>query len=262
MKVMWRSAAMLSLLNRARAAVTMPKAQLSTDSTLKTLPFVKEQSDHHSASKSSDKDAFDKQRHEIGKHVSGRAKVDILLKTLSGLDDSKEAVYGSLDAWVAWEQKFPTVLLKNALIDLEKEHQWHKIIQVIKWMLSKGQGNTLGTYEQLIVALDMDHRAEEAHMFWVKKIGNDLHSVSWQLCKCMMGIYYRNNMLEHLIKLFKGLEAFNRNPPEKQIVRKVANAYEMLGMLEEKDHVLEKYNHLFVKSKKKKKPVIVACPGK
>lgn len=68
-------------------------------------------------------------------------------------------------------------------------------------MLSKGQGNTMGTYEQLIQALDMDSRADEAHEFWKNKIGSDLHSVPWSLCKLMISVYYRNNMLEDLIKV-------------------------------------------------------------
>lgn len=59
----------------------------------------------------------------------------------------------------------------------------------------------MGTYGQLIHALDMDQRPEEAHKFWQKKIGMDLHAVPWQLCKSMMSIYYRNNMLENLIKV-------------------------------------------------------------
>lgn len=59
----------------------------------------------------------------------------------------------------------------------------------------------MGTYAQLIRALDMDHRAEEAHKFWVKNIGTDLHSVSWQLCRLMISIYYRNNRLEDLVKV-------------------------------------------------------------
>lgn len=46
-------------------------------------------------------------------------------------------------------------------------------------------------------------------------------------------------------KLFKDLEAFDRKPPEKSIVQRVADAYEMLGLLEEKERVLEKYNDLF-----------------
>ncbi|XP_058110836.1 pentatricopeptide repeat-containing protein At4g21190 isoform X6 [Magnolia sinica] len=119
---------------------------------------------------------------------------------------------------------------------------------VLKWMLSKGQGTTRGTYGQLIRALDKDRRAEEAHNLWVKKISHDLHSVPWQLCHLMISIYYRNNMPERLVKLFKGLEAFDRKPPDKSIVQKVADAYEMLGLLEEQKRVLEKYKDLFTKS--------------
>jgi len=51
-------------------------------------------------------------------------------------------------------------------------------------------------------------------------------------------------------KVFKGLEAFDRQPPEKSIVQKVADSYEMLGLLEEKERVLEKYNHIFVEAGK------------
>ncbi|KAL4178464.1 hypothetical protein AMTRI_Chr13g115190 [Amborella trichopoda] len=41
-----------------------------------------------------------------------------------------KTVYGALDAWVAWENKFPIVSLMRALAILEKEQQWHRIIQV------------------------------------------------------------------------------------------------------------------------------------
>lgn len=49
---------------------------------------------------------------------------------LLDLRDSKEAVYGALDAWVAWEQDFPIASLKHVLAALEKEQQWHRIVQV------------------------------------------------------------------------------------------------------------------------------------
>lgn len=51
-------------------------------------------------------------------------------------------------------------------------------------------------------------------------------------------------------KLFKDLEAFDRKPPEKSIVKKVADAYEVLGLLEEKERVLEKYKDLFSEKEK------------
>lgn len=184
-------------------------------------------------------------RLQIGENISRKEKTKILLDTLLDTNDSKEAIYGALDAFVAWEQNFPIGQLKNIIITLEKEHQWHRVIQVIKWMLSKGQGNTMNTYGQLIRALDMDHRVDEAHEIWVKKIGNDLHSVPWKLGKCMISIYYRSNMMERVVNLFKGFEAFDRKPPEKSIVQKVENAYEILGRVEERDRVLEKYKSLF-----------------
>ncbi|CAA7398279.1 unnamed protein product [Spirodela intermedia] len=169
----------------------------------------------------------------------------LALLQLINLNDSREAVYGTLDGWVAWERSFPLVSLKRILITLEKEEQWHRVVQVIKWMLSKGQGRTMGTYEQLIRALEKDHRAEEAHRIWLKKIGSDIHSVPWRVCDLMVSIYYRNNMLERLIKLFKALESFDRKSPSKSIVQKVADAYEMMGSSEEKNRVLEKYSSLF-----------------
>jgi hypothetical protein len=56
-------------------------------------------------------------------------KITTLLQLLD-IKDSKEAVYGALDAWVAWEEKFPIASLKRALLALEKEHQWHRVVQV------------------------------------------------------------------------------------------------------------------------------------
>uniref|UniRef100_A0A453HPQ3 Uncharacterized protein n=1 Tax=Aegilops tauschii subsp. strangulata TaxID=200361 RepID=A0A453HPQ3_AEGTS len=69
-------------------------------------------------------------------------------------------------------------------------------------MLSKGQGNTIRTYEQLVRALEKDNRAEEAHKIWEKKIAHDLRSVPWRFCGLMLAIYYRNNMLDRLIKVW------------------------------------------------------------
>ncbi|CAI0432402.1 unnamed protein product [Linum tenue] len=131
-------------------------------------------------------------------------------------------------------------LLVLFLLALEKEQQWHRIIQVIKWMLSKAQGNTMGTYGQLIRALDKDCRAEEAHTAWLKKVGTDLHSVPWKLCSMM-------------ISLFKDMEAFDRKLHDKVIVQRVANAQEILGMPGEKERVLQKYAGVLSETKKKKR---------
>ncbi|GJN28435.1 hypothetical protein PR202_gb16558 [Eleusine coracana subsp. coracana] len=171
---------------------------------------------------------------------------------LLNLEDSKEVVYSTLDAWVAFEQDFPLASLKQALTALEKEEQWHRIVQVIKWMLSKGQGTTMKTYEQLVCALEKDNRAEEAHRIWQKKIAHDLQPVPWRFCHLMLAIYYRNNMLDRLVKvwtysLFKELEACGRKPPSKDIIWKVEDAYEVLGLQEEKKALLDKYKDLYNK---------------
>ncbi|XP_056692916.1 pentatricopeptide repeat-containing protein At4g18975, chloroplastic isoform X2 [Spinacia oleracea] len=189
----------------------------------------------------------------LGQKITRKEKTRFLINALFDLEDSKDAIYGTLDAWVAWEQNFPIAALKNVLLALEKEQQWHRVIQVIKWMLSKGQGTTVGTYQQLIRALDMDHRAEEAHNIWMKKIGNNLHSVPWQTCHLMISVYHRNNMLEHLVKLFRRLEAFHRKPPEKSIVQKVADAYELLGLVDDKERLLLKYADLLSKNRDESK---------
>lgn len=170
--------------------------------------------------------------------------VDILLR----LKDSKDAIYGALDSFAACEEKFPLTVLKRALHQLEQKQQWHRIVQVIKWIFSKGQAMTMETYEQLLCALDNDCRAEEAHAFWDKRIGNNLRFVPWQMCASMIYIYQRNNMPEKLIKLFNDLEMHNWKPPDKAVVKKVADTYELLGLQEEQERVLKKYESLFTAS--------------
>lgn len=66
------------------------------------------------------------------------------------------------------------------------------------------------------------------------------------------------------MKLFKDLESYDRKPPDKHIVQTVADAYELLGMLDEKEKVVMKYSNLLLStaseeksrrsSRKKKKP--------
>ncbi|XP_038887984.1 pentatricopeptide repeat-containing protein At4g18975, chloroplastic isoform X1 [Benincasa hispida] len=227
---------------------TMIQDQMSKQLAVKDIKN-KDFNNSKALGQTSEQNIGDVRKHQIGKNVPRKDKINFLVNTLLDLRDSKEAVYGALDAWVAWEQDFPIGSLKHVLTVLEKEQQWHRVVQVIKWMLSKGQGTTMNVYGQLIRALDMDHRAEEAHKFWVMKIGSDLHSVPWQLCRSMIAIYYRNKMLEDLVKLFKDLEAFGRKPPEKSIVQRVADACEILGLLEEKERVLMKYKYLFTDEK-------------
>ncbi|KAJ6752621.1 hypothetical protein OIU74_027443 [Salix koriyanagi] len=61
-----------------------------------------------------------------------------LVDCIKGLSNVKEEVYGALDSFVAWELEFPLIAVKKALKALEEQQEWKRIIQVIKWMLSKG----------------------------------------------------------------------------------------------------------------------------
>ncbi|KAL5849125.1 hypothetical protein ACOSQ4_007138 [Xanthoceras sorbifolium] len=184
----------------------MSQIQIPNQTIAKDISTLEGQCNNQAMGQYQAQNAGSVRNHQIGENVPRKDKINFLVTTLLDLKDSKETVYGALDAWVAWEQNFPIASLKRALLTLEKEQQWHRVVQVIKWMLSKGQGSTMGTYGQLIQALDNDHRAEEAHKFWVKKIGNDLHSVPWQLCERMISIYYRNNMLDRLVKGIKKMQ--------------------------------------------------------
>jgi hypothetical protein len=71
----------------------------------------------------------------VGKNLSSAEKRKFLVNTLLDLEDSKEGVYSTLDAWVAFEQDFPVASIKQALVALEKEEQWHRIVQVSDIMI-------------------------------------------------------------------------------------------------------------------------------
>ncbi|CAI9271317.1 unnamed protein product [Lactuca saligna] len=184
-------------------------------------------------------------------NVSKKDKISVIVSKLVDLENTKEAVYGTLDAWVAEEHEFPIGRVKTALLTLEKKEKWHKVVQVIKWMLSKGHGTTIGTYGQLIRALDMDNRVEEAKRLWGRKLGRNVELVPWKVCEIMVSVYYRNEMWKEVVKLFEELEGYNRKCTDKVIVERVAESYEKLGLVEEKEGVLVKYKSLFSKSRGK-----------
>ncbi len=49
---------------------------------------------------------------------------------VSGLPNEKEAVYGALDKWTAWETEFPLIAAAKALTILRKRSHWKRVIQV------------------------------------------------------------------------------------------------------------------------------------
>lgn len=52
------------------------------------------------------------------------------LTQISKISNEKEAVYGALDKWTAWETEFPLIAATKALGILRKRSQWRRLIQV------------------------------------------------------------------------------------------------------------------------------------
>ncbi|PPE00511.1 hypothetical protein GOBAR_DD02461 [Gossypium barbadense] len=121
-----------------------------------------------------------KSRNRIGT-VSKSAKLVTCVKQLSNVN---EEVYGALDLFIAWELEFPLITVKKALKILQKEQEWKRIIQVIKWMLSKGQGRTMGTYFTLLNALAEDGRLEEAEELSQHTMLQEAWMMPFAFCTC------------------------------------------------------------------------------
>ncbi|XP_057465295.1 pentatricopeptide repeat-containing protein At4g18975, chloroplastic isoform X2 [Actinidia eriantha] len=82
-----------------------------------------------------------------------------LVRIVSGLPNEKEAVYGALDKWTAWETEFPLIAAAKALQILRKRRQWIRVIQVFADM------------EELGVKPDEDTVRKVAHAF--QKLGQE-----------------------------------------------------------------------------------------
>ncbi|XP_047308103.1 pentatricopeptide repeat-containing protein At4g18975, chloroplastic [Impatiens glandulifera] len=163
-----------------------------------------------------------------------------LVQIVSGLPNEKEAVYSALDKWVAWEAEFPLIAAAKALKILKERNQWKRAIQVAKWMLSKGQGATMGTYETLLLAFDMDGRVDEAESLWSMILHTHTRSISKRLCSRMISLYYHHQMPDKIIEVFADMEELGVKPDEATI-RKIASAFSYLGQAENKKLLLDKY---------------------
>ncbi|PPD73714.1 hypothetical protein GOBAR_DD29360 [Gossypium barbadense] len=139
-----------------------------------------------------------KSRNRIGT-VSKSAKLVSCVKQLSNV---KEEVYGALDSFIAWELKFPLITVKKALKILQNEQEWKRIIQVIKWMLSKGQGRSLKLFSSAVVitlyatgalntVLSKDHQYEICRYLYNHQASN-VHCVNVLL------IFDPDRCLEHM----------------------------------------------------------------
>ncbi|KAG5520370.1 hypothetical protein RHGRI_033072 [Rhododendron griersonianum] len=163
-----------------------------------------------------------------------------IVRLVSGLPNEKEAVYGALDKWTAWETEFPLIAASKGLRMLRKRSQWIRVIQVAKWMLSKGQGATMGTYDTLLLAFDMDQRVDEAESLWNMILHTHTRSISKQLFARMISLYDHHNIPKKIIEVFADMEELGVKPDE-DTVRKVACAFQNLGQVDNQKLVLRKY---------------------
>ncbi|WZZ24899.1 hypothetical protein YC2023_008300 [Brassica napus] len=163
-----------------------------------------------------------------------------LVRMLSGLPNEKEAVYGALNKWVAWEVEFPIVAAAKALQILRKRSQWHRVIQVAKWMLSKGQGATMGTYDTLLLAFDMEERADEAESLWNMILHTHTRSIPRRLFARMIALYAHHDLQHKVIEVFADMEELKVRPDE-DTARRVARAFRELGQEEKQELILRRY---------------------
>ncbi|XP_050228380.1 pentatricopeptide repeat-containing protein At4g18975, chloroplastic [Mercurialis annua] len=190
------------------------------------------------------KKAANTEKHLWKKRDSARSgqKALTLVRIVCELPDEKDAVYGALDKWTAWETEFPLIAVAKALRILRKHRQWKRVIQVAKWMLSKGQGTTMGTYDLLLLAFDMDSRVDEAASLWNMILHTHARSISKWLFSRMISLYDHHHMPEEVIEIFADMEELGVRPDE-DTVKRVAGAFKELGQEGKQKLFLKKYMH-------------------
>ncbi|PHU26009.1 hypothetical protein BC332_04341 [Capsicum chinense] len=162
-----------------------------------------------------------------------------LVRIISGLPNEKESVYGALDKWIAWETEFPLIAAAKALRILRQRRLWKRVIQVAKWMLSKGQGATMATYDALLLAFDMDNRVDEAEPLWNMILHTSTRSVSKRLFSRMISLYDHHHVPDKIVEVFADMEELGVKPDE-DTVRRVARAFQMLGQEDKQKLVLKR----------------------
>ncbi|CAN6465192.1 unnamed protein product [Victoria cruziana] len=161
-------------------------------------------------------------------------------QNIRGLSNVKEEVYGALDSFIAWDLEFPLITVKKALKRLEEENEWKRIIQVTKWMLSKGQGKTMGSYFMLLNALVEDSRLEEADDLWSKIFSENLEGTPRIFFVKMISVYHGRNMHEKMFEVFADMEELGIRP-NNSIVAMIGGTLKELRMHDKYEKLVKKY---------------------
>ncbi|KAG4939615.1 hypothetical protein AAZX31_16G161100 [Glycine max] len=174
------------------------------------------------------------------KKIGTISKAAKLVNSIKELSNVKEEVYGALDSYVAWELEFPLITVKKALKTLESEQEWKRVIQVTKWMLSKGQGKTMGSYFTLLNALVEDDRLDEAEELWTKLLMQYMESLPRRFFDKMISIYHKRGMHEKMFEIFADMEELCLRP-NIAVVSMIGDAFKELGMLDKYQKLHAKY---------------------
>ncbi|KAJ4823718.1 hypothetical protein Tsubulata_032136 [Turnera subulata] len=168
------------------------------------------------------------------------SKSNKFVECVKGLSNVKEEVYGALDSFIAWDLEFPLITVKKALKTLEYQKEWKRVIQVAKWMLSKGQGKTMGTYVTLLNALAEDGRIEEVEEIWTKLFSDFLEGMPRYVFDKMISIYYSRAMNDKILEIFADMEELGVRP-NLSIVNMVGDVFLRMGMLDKYKKLKRKY---------------------
>lgn len=163
-----------------------------------------------------------------------------LVKKVMALSDVKEDVYGALDEWAAFELEFPLVATRMTLESLRKREQWHRVIQVTKWLFSKGLGKTHGSYALLLKAYCLEGRLEEAEELWDALLASLNRSMPKNLFAFMTNAYRRREMPDKVIQVFQQMESFGIKP-DKDMLKRAEEAYLQLNMQDKVEQLGKRY---------------------
>ncbi|KAJ3696204.1 hypothetical protein LUZ60_001581 [Juncus effusus] len=168
------------------------------------------------------------------------SKSQKLVETIKGLSNVKEELYGALDSFIAWEIEFPLIVVKKALKTLQMQKEWKRIIQVTKWMLSKGQGKTMGSYFTLLNALIEDGRIEEAEELWSHLFSKYMEALPKVFYMKMIQLYYDKGMHDKMFEIFADMEEVGVKP-EGTIVKMMGDVFQKLNMMDKYEKLNKKY---------------------
>ncbi|KAJ4760823.1 Pentatricopeptide repeat (PPR) superfamily protein [Rhynchospora pubera] len=167
-------------------------------------------------------------------------KASDLVRIIRNLPDEKNAIYDALDRWTAFEDEFPIIAIAKSLQTLKKNHHWLRIIQVCKWLFSKGQILTWLTYDVLLIALSMEGRVDEAELVYNKVIKDYTRSTPKRLFSRMVSMYDHHHLPHKILEVFADMEEFGIRP-DGDTTWRIGRALVQLKQPEKVKQLLEKY---------------------